>query len=116
MPKLIRTNLLRKHHHTSDVAFATSSALDYCLYRRDGFFKVSPAEIVKTLLNAVLILIQTIVWVPCFITGGFLLFPLYAIQHHFLKKKLIKQYGVDKLNEGAEMLEKDFLNRQHKKD
>ena len=34
----------------------------------------------------------------------------------FLKKKLIKQYGVDKLNEGAEMLEKDFLNRQHKKD
>ena len=116
MPKLIRTNLLRKHHHTSDVAFATSSVLDYCLNRRDGFFKVSPAEIAKTLLNAILMLIQVIVWVPCFITGGFLLFPLYAIQHHFLKKKLIKQYGVDKLNEGAEMLEKDFLNRQHKKD
>ena len=116
MPKLIRTNLLRKYHHTSDVAYATSSVLDYCLNRRDGFFKVSPAEIIKTLLNAILTLIQAIVWVPCFITGGFLLFPLYAIQHHFLKKKLIKQYGVDKLNEGAKMLEKDFLNSQHKKD
>ena len=116
MPKLIRTNLLRKHHHTSDVAFATSSVLDYCLYRRDGLFKESPAGIVKALLNAILLLIQAIVWALCFITGGFLLFPLYAIQHHFLKKKLIKQYGVDKLNEGAKMLEKDFLNSQHKKD
>ena len=116
MPKLIRTNLLRKYHHTSDVAYATSSVLDYCLNRRDGFFKVSPLAITKMFLNAILTLIQVIVWVPCFITGGFLLFPLYAIQHHFLKKKLIKQYGVDKLNEGAKMLEKDFLNSQHKKD
>ena len=117
MPKLIRTNLLRKYHHTSDVAYATSSVLDYCLNRRDKLLKeFSPVVITKMFLGAILTLIQTIVWVPCFITGGFLLFPLYAIQHHFLKKKLIKQYGVDKLNEGAKMLEKDFLNSQHKKD
>ena len=42
--------------------------------------------------------------------GGFLLFPLYIIQHHFLKKELIKQFGVDKLNESAKKLEKDISN------
>ena len=117
MPKLIRTNLLRKYHHTSDVAYATSSVLDYCLNRRNNLLKeISPLAITKMFLGALYTLLQVIVGLVCFITGGFLLFPLYAIQHHFLKKKLIKQYGVDKLNEGAKMLEKDFLNSQHKKD
>ena len=55
-------------------------------------------------------LLQVIVCLICLITGGFLLFPLYVVQHHFLKKELVEKYGVDKLNESAKKLEKDISN------
>lgn len=55
-------------------------------------------------------LLQVIVCLICLITSGFFLFPLYIVQQHFLKKELIEQYGVDKLNESAKKLEKDISN------
>ena len=55
-------------------------------------------------LGALYTLFQVIIGLICLITGGFLLFPLYIIQHHFLKKELIEKYDVDKLNESAEKL------------
>ena len=109
MTKLIHTNLLRKYHNASACAYATSSVLDYCLERRRSLFKeFSLIEIAKMILSTLFTLLQVIVWLPFVITGGFLLFPLYIIQHHLLKKELIKEYGVEKLNSGAEELEKEF--------
>ena len=111
MSKLIKTNLLRKYHHTSDCAYTTSSVLDYCLNRRYNLLKeFSLVVITKMLLGALYTLLQVIVGLICLITGGFFLFPLYVVQHHFLKKELIEKYGVDKLNEGAKKLAKDISN------
>ena len=111
MSKLIHTNLLRKYHNASDCAYATSSVLDYCLNRRNNLLKeFSPLVITKMFLGAMYTLLQVIVCLICLITGGFLLFPLYVVQHHFLKKELVEKYGVDKLNESAKKLEKDISN------
>ena len=111
MSKLIHTNLLRKYHNASDCAYATSSVLDYCLNRRYNLLKeISPLVITKMFLGALYTLLQVIVGLICLITGGFFLFPLYIIQHHFLKKELIEQYGVDKLNESAKELEDNERN------
>ena len=111
MTKLIKTNLLRKYHHTSDCAYATSSVLDYCLNRRYNLLKeFSLVVIAKMFLGALYTLLQVIVGLICLITGGFLLFPLYVVQHHFLKKELVEKYGVDVLNTSAEKLAKEFEN------
>lgn len=111
MSKLIHTDLLRKYHNGSICAYATSSVLDYCLDSQRNFFKeFPPLVIVKMFLGALYTLIQVIALIPVYITGGLLLFPLYVIQHHFLKKELIDKYGVDKLNESAKKLEKDISN------
>ena len=111
MTKLIHTNLLRKYHHTSDCAYATSSVLDYCLNRRYNLLKeFSLVVITKMFLGALYTLLQVIVGLICLITGGFLLFPLYVVQHHFLKKELVEKYGVDVLNASAEKLAKEFEN------
>ena len=111
MSKLIHTNLLRKYHHTSDCAYATSSVLDYCLNRRYNLLKeFSLVVITKMLLGALYTLLQVIVGLICLITGGFFLFPLFVVQHHFLKKELVEKYGVDVLNASAEKLAKEFEN------
>ena len=111
MSKLIHTNLLRKYHHTSDCAYATSSVLDYCLNRRYNLLKeFSLVVISKMFLGALYTLLQVIVGLICLITGGFLLFPLFVVQHHFLKKELVEKYGVDVLNASAEKLAKEFEN------
>ena len=106
MSKLIHTNLLRKYHNTAECALATSSVLGYCLHRRRNLLtELSPASIAKMFLDAIFALLQAIVGLFCIITGGFFLFPLYAIHHHSLKKELIKKYGVDRINEIAKKLE-----------
>ena len=111
MSKLIHTNLLRKYHHTSDCAYATSSVLDYCLNRRYNLLKeFSLVVISKMFLGALYTLLQVIVGLICLITGGFFLFPLFVVQHHFLKKELVEKYGVDVLNASAEKLAKEFEN------
>ena len=111
MSKLIHTNLLRKYHHTSDCAYATSSVLDYCLNRRYNLLKeFSLIVITKMFLGALYTLLQVIVGLICLITGGFFLFPLFVVQHHFLKKELVEKYGVDVLNASAEKLAKEFEN------
>lgn len=110
MTKLIHTNLLRKYHNASICAYATSSVLDYCLDRQRNLFKeFSLLVIVKMLLSALYTLIQVIALIPVYITGGLLLFPLYAVQHHLLKKELVKKYDVEKLNKSAKELE-DAVN------
>ena len=111
MSKLIKTNLLRKYHHTSDCAYATSSVLDYCLNRRYNLLKeFSLVEITKMFLGALYTLLQVIVGLICLITGGFFLFPLFVVQHHFLKKELFEKYGVDVLNASVEKVAKEFEN------
>ena len=111
MSKLIKTNLLRKYHHTSDCAYATSSVLDYCLNRRYNLLKeFSLVIITKMFLGALYTLLQVIVGLICLITSGFFLFPLFVVQHHFLKKELVEKYGVDVLNASAEKLAKEFEN------
>ena len=116
MSKLIKTNLLRKYHNASDCAYATSSVLDYCLNRRYNLLKeFSPLVITKMFLGALYTLVQVIVGLIYLITGGFLLFPLYVAQHHFLKKELVEKYGVEKLNESAEKLAKEFSEVENEK-
>lgn len=106
MTKLIHTKLLRKYHNASICAYATSSVWDYCMDRRHNLFKeFNLVEIAKNVLGTVWMLIQVCVWLLCVLTGGFLLFPLYVIQHHLLKKELVQKYDVDKLNESAKKLE-----------
>ena len=111
MSKLIKTNLLRKYHNASDCAYATSSVLDYCLNRRHNLLKeFSLVVVTKMFLGALYALVQVIVGLICLITGGFFLLPLYVVKHHFLKKELVEKYGVEKLNESAEKLVKEFSN------
>ena len=111
MSMLFHTNLLRKYHNASDCAYATSSVLDYCLNRRYNLLKeISPLVITKMFLGALYTLLQVIVGLICLITCGFFLFPLYVVQHHFLKKELVEKYGVDKLNESAKELEDNERN------
>jgi hypothetical protein len=111
MSKLIHTNLLRKYHNGSICAYATSSVLDYCLNRRYNLLKeFSPKVVAEMFLGAMYTLLQVVACIVVLITGGFLLFPLYIIQHHFLKKELIKKYDVDKLNKSAKELEKNISN------
>ena len=107
---LIHTNLLSKYGHNSTSGIATASHLEYCRWRyekiKEDFFKDFSAYLeyfYEFFNNFVCIFLIPL----AFLTKGYIFYPIWIFQHKKVKKKLIKEHGIEKLNRSAE----DVLKR-----
>ena len=108
--KLIHTDLLSKYGHNSALGIATASHLEYCRWRyeqtKEDFFKDFSAyleyfyEFFKNFVCIILIPLT-------FLTKGYIFYPIWIFHHKRMKKILIKDHGIEKLNRSAE----DVLER-----
>ena len=108
--KLIHTDLLSKYGHNSASGIATASHLEYCHWRyeqtKEDFFKGFSAylEFFYEFFNNFV----CIILIPLtFLTKGYIFYPIWIFHHKRMKKKLIKEHGIEKLNQSAE----DVLKR-----
>ena len=108
--KLIHTELLSKYDHCSTAGLATASHSEYCRWcyeqQKEDFFKDFSAyleyfyEFFKNFVCIILIPLT-------FLTKGYIFYPIWIFHHKRMKKRLIKELGVKRLNRSA----KDLLER-----
>ena len=107
--KLIRTKLLLKHDHNSAVGMATASHLDFCKYQ---FRCVRPQWSCNEYMKMLMMFIElffALLSIPFLVlTHGLILYPLWIVVHIFKVKKIIKKYGISKINKSAEELVKEM--------
>lgn len=108
--KLIHTELLSKYDHCSSVGFATASHLEYCRWcyeqQKEDFYKDFSAYL-EYFCNFFKNFAYIIMIPLAFLTRGFIFYPIWIFHHKRMKKKLIKELGVKRLNRSA----KDLLKR-----
>lgn len=111
--KLIKTNLLRKYGHNSDVGFATASHLDYCRYvysymKYEWTFKEYKKSFIEFLQTFV-----GLIFIPlCRLTHGVIIYPIWIYQHIKKQRRIIKKYGIEKINQSAEELFKELEEKE----
>ena len=108
--KLIKTKLLLNHNHNSDVGIATASHIDFCKYQ---FRHLRPTawtynEYIKTFTMFIYSFFCLLSIPFLVLTRGLILYPFWIIVHILKVKKIVKQFGVDRINSGAEKLVKEF--------
>ena len=107
--KLIKTNLLRKYKHYSDVGFATASHLDYCHYTYSYMkYEWTFEEYKKSFIEFLQIFVGLIFIPFCRLTHGVILYPFWIYEHIKKQKQIIKKYGIEKINLNAENLFKEL--------
>ena len=103
--KLLKTNLLRKYGHNSDVGIATASHLDYCQY---CYTRLKANYSLKSIFGVFIELLERIAFLllaPFFVlTHGMILYPAWIIRHIICTKEIIKKYGVEHINRSAKEL------------
>lgn len=106
--KLIKTKLLLKHNHNSAVGIATASHIDFCRYQvRCLKPEWKFGEPLITFIYSCLCVLS----IPLLlVTNGIILYPFWIIFHIVKVKKIIKEFGVDNINKGAEKLIKEQEN------
>lgn len=115
--KLIKTNLLRKYKHYSDVGFATASHLDYCHYTYSCIKNEWTFEEYKKHFIGVLQLFVCLIFIPfCRLTHGVIIYPIWIYQHIKKQKQIIKKYGIEKINQSAEELLNELKEKEIQKD
>lgn len=114
--KLIKTKLLLNHNHYSPVGFATASHIDFCKYKVrclkefdsmwsfKGYRQVIFMFVCSTFALLVLPLL--------FLTNGLIYYPYWIVQHIVEVKKIIKEFGVERINSGAEELVKEIQGKE----
>lgn len=111
--KLIKTKLLLKHNHNSAVGMATASHLDFCKYQ---FRCLRPQWSYNEYMNMVVMFIESafaLLSIPFLVlTHGLILYPFWIIVHILKVKKIIKKFGAERINEGAEKLVKEIQEKE----
>lgn len=111
--KLIKTKLLLKHNHNSDVGIATASHIDFCKYQ---FRCLRPEWSYNEYMNLLVMFIASsfaLLSIPFLVlTHGLILCPFWIIVHILEVKKIIKKFGVERINAGAEELVKEIQEKE----
>ena len=111
--KLVKTKLLLKHNHNSAVGMATASHLDFCKYQ---FRCLRPQWSYNEYMNIVVMFIASsfaLLSIPFLVlTHGLILYPFWIIVHILKVKKIIKKFGVERINAGAEELVKEIQEKE----
>ena len=118
--KLLKTKLLLKHDHNSAVGMATASHIDFCRYQ---FRCLRPQWSYNEYMNMVIMFIASsfaLLSIPFLVlTHGLILYPFWIVIHIFKVKKIVKQFGAERINLEAEKLVKEFSdanNENHNAD
>lgn len=111
--KLIKTKLLLKHNQNSAVGMATASHLDFCKYQ---FRCLRPQWSYNEYVNIIVMFIESsfaLLFMPfAVLTHGLILYPFWIVVHIVKVKKIIKKFGVDRINSGAEELVKEIQEKK----
>ena len=111
--KLVKTKLLLKHNHNSAVGIATASHIDFCKYQ---FRCLRPQWSYNEYMNMVVMFISSsfaLLSIPFLVlTHGLILYPYWIVLHIIGVKKIVKQFGVERINAGAEELVKEIQEKE----
>ena len=111
--KIIKTKLLLKHNHNSDVGIATASHIDFCKYQ---FRCLRPQWSYNEYMNMVVMFITSsfgLLSIPFLVlTHGLILYPFWIVNHIIQVRKIIKKFGVESINSGAERLVKEIQEQE----
>ena len=111
--KLIKTKLLLKHNHNSAVGIATASHIDFCKYQ---FRCLRPQwsynEYVKMFIMFIELFFALLSTPFLVLTHGLLLYPLWIVNHIIQVRKIVKKFGVERINTGAEELVKEIQEKE----
>lgn len=111
--KLIKTKLLIKHNHNSAVGIATASHIDFCKYQ---FRCLRPQWSYNEYMNMTVMFIESffaLLSIPFLVlTHGLILYPLWIVVHIVKVKKIIKKFGAESINSGAEKLVKEIREKE----
>lgn len=106
--KLIKTKLLLKHNHNSAVGIATASHIDFCKYQ---FRCLRPGWSYNEYMNMIVMFIElafALLSIPFLVlTHGLIIYPFWIVVHILKIKKIVKKFGVDRINSSAEKLVKE---------
>ena len=111
--KLIRTKLLLKHNHNSDVGIATASHIDFCKYQ---FRCLRPQWSYNEYMNMIVMFIGSsfaLLSIPFLVlTHGLILYPFWIVIHIMKIKKIVKEFSVERINSEAEKLVKKMQEKE----
>lgn len=111
--KLIKTKLLIENKHNSDIGIATASHIDFCKWQ---FRSLRPQWSYDEYMNMVVMFIASsfaLLSIPFLVlTHGLILYPFWIVVHIVKVKKIVKQFGVDRINSGAEELVKEIQEKK----
>ena len=113
--KLIRTKLLLNHNHNSAAGFATASHIDFCRYKV-RCLKSEPewsfagyGKIFSMFVNSFFVLLLMPIVA---MTNGLILYPVWIVMHAIAVKKIIKEFGAERINTSAEELVKKMQEQE----
>ena len=111
--KLIKTKLLQKYNHNSPVGIATASHIDFCKYQvRCLKPECSYNEYVKCFTEFIYSIFCLLTIPILVLTNGLICYPFWVIVHILETKKIIKKYGISKINKSAEELVKELQGKK----
>ena len=107
--KLIKTKLLLKHNHNSAVGIATASHIDFCKYQ---FRCLRPtAWTYNKYVKMFMMFVESsfvLLFMPfAVLTHGLILYPFWIVVHIVKVKKIVKEFGAERINTSAERLIKE---------
>lgn len=111
--KLIKTDLLLKHNHNSAVGIATASHIDFCKYQ---FRCLRPQWTYNKYIKVIMMFIESsfaLLFIPFVVlTHGLILYPFWIIVHILKVKKIVKEFGAERINTSAEELVKEVSEKK----
>ena len=111
--KLIKTKLLLNNNHNSDAGIATASHIDFCKYQ---FRCLSPKWSYDEYVNIFMMFIESsfaLLSIPFLVlTHGLILYPLWIVNHIIQVRKIVKKFGVERINSEAEKLVKEMQEQE----
>ena len=113
--KLIKTKLLLKHNHNSAAGVATASHIDFCKYKVRSL-KSEPEwsfagyrKIFSMFVNSFFVLLLMPILA---MTNGLILYPVWIAMHIIAVKKIVKEFGAERINTSAEELVKKMQEQE----
>lgn len=112
--KLIKTKLLQEHNHNSAAGIATASHIDFCRYQVRCLkpYEWSYSEYVKCFTMFIYSFFSLLTMPFLVLTNGLILYPFWIVVHIHETKKIIKKYGISKINKSAEELVKEYSDKK----
>lgn len=112
--KLIKTKLLQKYNHNSAAGIATASHIDFCRYQVRCLkpYEWSYNEYVNHFTMFIYSIFYLLTIPILVLTNGLIFYPFWIVVHIFKVKKIIKKYGISKINKSAEELVKEMQGKK----